>query len=304
MARWHVCALVVSAGALLAAPAAAGADTKPVVKAVAIQGEPVVGATLTASANVTGDPAPLVDYQWLRCNPVAPIGCNPIDGAAGATYVVTGTDLAQRLAVRVRATNAAGSDQMRSEPTAIVTPAPPPPPPPPPPPTPTPTPTPVPTPVPTPAPTPTPTVEPPKADPPTFDQSSGSAIPPVPVGPGLVAVDPPPLLRPFPVVRIKGTLVAGGARVSLLRVRAPSAAIVDVRCAGAGCRLRRRTSGSGRIRPLERFLRAGTRITIRVSEPHRVGKYVRILIRDGSPPRRRDACLLPGGPAPAGCPPR
>ena len=76
-------------------------------------------------------------------------------------------------------------------------------------------------------------------------------------------------LRPFPIVRIKGWLLAGGARVSLLRVTAPRAATVDVRCDGPGCHLRRSMAGSSRIGALERFLRAGTRITIRVSKPHR-----------------------------------
>ena len=75
----------------------------------------------------------------------------------------------------------------------------------------------------------------------------------------------PPYLRPFPVVRVKGTLVAGGARISLLRVRAPSTATVDARCAGPGCRLQRVSFGGGRVHALERYLRAGTRITIRVT---------------------------------------
>jgi hypothetical protein len=117
-----------------------------------------------------------------------------------------------------------------------------------------------------------------------------------------VATRPVRYLRPFPVVRIKGVLVAGGARVSLLRVTAPPTATVDVRCDGPGCHLRSRTAGSGRIAALERFLRAGTRITIRVSKPGVVGKYVRLRIRDGAAPARRDACLLPGSAAPAKCP--
>ena len=53
---------------------------------------------------------------------------------------------------------------------------------------------------------------------------------------------------------------------------------------------------------LERFLRAGTRVTIRVSEPGAIGKYVRFVIRDGSAPKRRDACLAPGGTEPVSCP--
>jgi hypothetical protein len=54
---------------------------------------------------------------------------------------------------------------------------------------------------------------------------------------------------------------------------------------------------------LERFLRAGTRITIRVRRQARIGKYVRFEVRAGRPPARRDACVLPGDPRPVGCPP-
>jgi hypothetical protein len=53
---------------------------------------------------------------------------------------------------------------------------------------------------------------------------------------------------------------------------------------------------------LERFLRAGTRVTIRISKANAIGKYVRLTIRDGSAPKRRDACLLPGEGAPVACP--
>jgi hypothetical protein len=96
--------------------------------------------------------------------------------------------------------------------------------------------------------------------------------------------------------------VRGGALISLLRVRAPSRATVDVRCDGPQCRLRRRSFGSGRIGALERFLRSGTRITIRVSKPNSVGKYVRLVIRDGRAPKRRDACLVPGSGKAVECP--
>ncbi|HTE62058.1 MAG TPA: hypothetical protein VK631_17030, partial [Solirubrobacteraceae bacterium] len=113
---------------------------------------------------------------------------------------------------------------------------------------------------------------------------------------------PPPLLRPFPVVRVKGTLLRDGARISLLRVRAPATATVDVRCNGPRCHLRRRSVGGGRIAALERFLRAGTSITVRVSNPQAVGKYVRLVIREGAAPRRRDACLMPGSDKPVECP--
>jgi hypothetical protein len=97
-------------------------------------------------------------------------------------------------------------------------------------------------------------------------------------------------------------LVDGGAEVTLLRVTAPRGSSVRVRCRRSGCPLRRRTLGVGRIRAFERFLPAGVRITLRVTKPGFIGKHVRILIRDGRPPARRDSCLLPGRKRAVTCP--
>jgi hypothetical protein len=116
------------------------------------------------------------------------------------------------------------------------------------------------------------------------------------------SVSRPLYLRPFPVVRIRGLLVDGGAKVTLLRVTAPQGSSVRVRCRRSGCPLRRRTLGVGRIRAFERFLPAGVRITLRVAKPGFIGKHVRILIRDGRPPARRDSCLLPGRKRAVTCP--
>jgi hypothetical protein len=57
----------------------------------------------------------------------------------------------------------------------------------------------------------------------------------------------------------------------------------------------------GRIRPFERFLPAGLLITIRVTRPSHVGKYVRLFIRSNAAPDRRDSCLLPGRNRPTPC---
>ncbi len=110
------------------------------------------------------------------------------------------------------------------------------------------------------------------------------------------------LMRPFPLVRVKGFLVGKGARITLLRVKAPSTATVDVRCDGPGCRVRRKLFGTSRVSALERYLSAGTRITIRVFRTDAIGKYVRLVIRDGSAPKRRDACLAADNTKPAECP--
>lgn len=285
--------------AMTAFPQAAAGESPPVLALPAIAGVPVVGNTLTASAGATGDPAPTLSYQWVHCAADSG-GCRVIDGATASAFVVGTADLGRRLAVRVRAENTAGADQRRSDPTAVVT-APPPP---------EPTPVPTPTPTPTPEPTPTPTPDPPDPALPTFDQSSPSPARPTddrpsyPPAPVELASERPPFLRPFPVVRIKGTLVPGGARVTRLRIRAPDTARVVVRCARSGCRFFSRSIGGGRVRALERFLPSRTRITVLITRPGMIGKHVEIVIRDDRAPRRRDACLMPGSTRPVQCPAR
>jgi hypothetical protein len=290
--------------AMTAFPPAAAGEIPAALDKPTISGAPLVGETLTASVQVTGEPAPTVEYQWLRCAAKSS-SCEPIGGATNASYSVGDADVDRRLAVRVTATNSTGSAVERSALTAVVT-APLPPEPTP---VPTPEPTPAPTPDPTPAPTPAPTPTPDDEDPPVrFDQVVAPAPTPAVAAPGEPSVagelvdERAPYLRPFPVVRITGTLAPGGARVSRLRIRAPATARVVVRCRGAGCRFFARSTGSGRIRALERFLRSGTRITIRVTRPGRIGKHVAIVIRDGAAPRRRDACLMPGSTEPVRCP--
>jgi hypothetical protein len=108
-------------------------------------------------------------------------------------------------------------------------------------------------------------------------------------------------LWPFPVVRMTGYIFNRGARIVRLSVTAPRGANIDVRCKGPRCPLRRRSFSPGRIRPLERYLRAGVAITIRVTRPGFIGKYTKVVIRSRKPPRRRDACLLPGELRPQPC---
>lgn len=290
-AKWIGSAAVVCAAAAIAMAVPALAHH---IKDVTIAGQPVVGSTLTAVA-VVNDPAALLEYRWQRCATDDKSTCDRIkypDGTplpSSPSYTVSAADRGSHLAVRVVGVVAGVEESGWSPRTGVVTdPAPPPPAPPP-----------------TPGPTPTPPrdrdPDPPKDDN-SFNQSKGPALlspEAVPATPNAEALR---YLRPFPVVRVKGTLVRGGARISLLRIKAPSGATVDARCKGPGCRVRRRSFGTGRIAALERFVRAGTRITIRISKPSAVGKYVRLIIRDGSAPKRRDACLFPGDDAPVGCP--
>jgi len=101
---------------------------------------------------------------------------------------------------------------------------------------------------------------------------------------------------------VRGTVAVRGARIDMLRVSAPRRATVSVTCTGSGCPVRRRIRGAGRIRAFERYLPAGLRITVRVTSPGHLGKYVRLVIRGGKPPFRRDACLLPGDKRAVVCP--
>ena len=117
-----------------------------------------------------------------------------------------------------------------------------------------------------------------------------------------------PLLRPFPVVRLRGTLTRRGARIRLLSVQAPRGARVTVRCTGRSCGKRRsqaalsRSSRSLRFRRFNRYLRAGTMLRVYVTKPGTIGKYVRFTIRKGKPPVRRDSCVVATSRTPSRCP--
>ena len=245
----------------------------PVVDSVVIDGEEVVGATLSATVAVSGDPAPVVELEWRRCDPAKPSRCIAIAGADGSTYVPVVADEGLRLRVRATARNSDGADTKRSAATDPVQPAP---------------------------------AAEEEPDPEPMPQPTPQPFPPdVPPSPttGTPTTPAPRYLRPFPVVRIRGLVARRGAHVTLLRVTAPRRAWVKVRCRGSRCPVRRRTQRPGRVRPFERYLPAGLRIEIRVRRHGLVGKYVRLTIRAGKPPARSDACLVPGSRRPASCPP-
>ncbi len=121
----------------------------------------------------------------------------------------------------------------------------------------------------------------------------------------------PPLMQPFPIVRILGSYGHFGAKIALLSVQAPTNATISVRCKGHGCPVksaRRTASANGEganavsFRRFERRLPAGVTLVVRVSAPGEIGKYTRFAIRRGKPPKRVDACLGPASPAPIACP--
>ena len=291
--QWSLRALAGVVVALaVAAPASAQA---PTLDGVGIAGDPVVGSPLQAVIAGTVDPAAL-SYRWChqrdgradKCSSGRPIGTS-------RTYVPGPGDVGHRLLVRAEADIDTFDVEVMSAPTAPVVATRPPTPPPttPPPPTTTP-------------PLPPPTTTPPlggTVPPPVFGSSGTTPASTAPNSSEPAGIQVPtagsapvllPYLDPFPVVRVRGFVAARGARISLLRVSAPRRATVRIRCVGDGCPIRRRTRHAGRIRALERFLPAGLRITVRVTRPGHVGKYVRLVIRARRPPSRHDACLLPG----------
>ena len=255
------------AGAL-AVTGSAAAATRPALLSVSIQGSAVVGQTLAAAFEAAGDPVTKIEYQWRRCKADKPDDCGDIKDAKAATYTVTPSDLGFRLRVRVKVRNSAGDDEEQSFPTAIVST------------------TPQPSPAPA-APQPAPAAPPPAA----FASSPSPAA----------IAGSPRLLRPFPVVRVAGYIRSHGSRIVLFSVKAPRGASIDVRCKGPRCPLRHRSFRPGRVKPLERYLPAGTAITIRVMRPGFIGTYTHVVIRSRKRPGRQDACVLPGDTRPRPC---
>jgi hypothetical protein len=270
-----------AAAALLLSPAAAlGDDSAPAFTSMpAIKGDAVVGATLAAVAEWTGTPTPLVKYTWRRC-PATGRSCAPIAGATTAQYAVTAHDLGFRLGVTIHLKNKVDpAANEASATTDVVVPAlasgPPPPP------------------------------EDPGSTPEPVTPADGTSFA-EPVAPivGPAVATRVTLLRPFPVVRIRGYFKPGGVRVTLLSVNAPRSAHITARCLGQGCPVRTLSlaSAPARLHPFERFLPAGTVLQVRVTNERSIGKYARFVIRAHSAPLRRDLCLMPGRAKPAACP--
>jgi hypothetical protein len=245
-----------------------------------ITGTAQIGETLVASAMLGSvDPASAA-WQWLRCQADKAGSCKAIPGATADRYWIVDADVGFRLRVTLTVTGADGTaSSERSAATDVVNAAP----------------APVPSPTPTPSPGPTPT---PAGSPSTG--SSGASAAPAPV----TVQARPRLLDPFPVVRVRGVLTRGGARVTLLTVRGPRDVRIFVRCRHGSCPRRRLAvpAAMTRLRPFERALLAGTRLDIKVVRPGWIGKWTVITIRRGAGPRRRDRCLYPGGLRPVRCP--
>lgn len=98
----------------------------------AVTGTARVGQALGVTpASWSGAQPMATSFQWLRCGPVGG-GCEPIESATGATYLLGEIDVDDTIRVRETATNLAGTASSDSDATSVVLgiPVPPPPPPP------------------------------------------------------------------------------------------------------------------------------------------------------------------------------
>jgi hypothetical protein len=262
-------AIAAALAALLVLPAVSAArrDDAPYFTAPPIlQGAAVVGSTLRVVATWSGDPEPTATYRWGRCPP-ATKRCAVIAGATGSSYVATAADVGYRLVAEITLRNAEETlAPVTTPPSGVVVAAPVAPRPP--------------SPVPKPAPAP----------------PAPTTSPPVPIptsAPSRAADAPPAFLRPFPVIRIRGFFARRGARITLLSVRGPRLAKVNVRCSGEGCPVRSLSlrTAETRVHRFERFLRAGILLQIRVTRRGTIGTYTSFLIRSHKAPLRTDRCL-------------
>lgn len=272
---------VMTAALLLLPSVALGDNAAPAfTSGPAIEGNAVVGTTLTAVATWTGLPDPKPTYTWRRC-PATGRSCDPIAGATAAQYVVTADDLGFRIGVTIRLKNKVDAVSAPSVTTDVVVPAS----------------------KASPGPPPPPADPDPTSEPVTPAEGTSFTEPVAPiVGPAVATRAT--LLRPFPVVRIRGYFKSGGVRVTLLSVNAPRSAHITARCVGRGCPVRTLSlaRAPARLRPFERFLPAGTVLQVRVTRAGSIGKYASFVIRARSAPLRRDLCLTPGRAKPAPCP--
>jgi hypothetical protein len=283
-----ITALAVGLGAL--APGAAQAGAPKITKPPTVAGTPQVGETLRAEGAAWNGGKPI--WQWIQCDGTAldDDSCREISGATAMSYVARTADTGKRLRVMLTVRNRDGSAWAISGPSGQVAAA-------------TPPPSPSPSPSPTASPQPPVTATPEQPAP--AQPAPAPLAAPVPAGavlPGAAAS--PTMMRPAPVVRIRGRLSRTGARITLLTVQAPRGATITVRCRGRDCPARRwaRTTVVTRIARFQDDLRAGTRLTISITKPGRIGKHTTISVRRGKAPLRRDRCLMPGSRKPVRCP--
>jgi len=116
----------------------------------------------------------------------------------------------------------------------------------------------------------------------------------------------PPLLSPFPFVRLGGSVTGARTRINVLSIRAPVCSRATVLCQGEDCPFRRRTKftsrGPTRFRAAERSFLAGTTLKILIAKRDRIGKLTQFRLRANRAPKRVDRCLRFGSTRGSPCP--
>jgi hypothetical protein len=170
----------------------------------------------------------------------------------------------------------------------------------------TPTPTPTPTPTAEPAVQPAPLTEPAAAPAPVAQPLPAVLAPETAATSGKKPAAKPKMIRPYPTIRISGSLTKTGANVALLTVKAPKGVRITLSCTGRSCPLREVAQATAlwHIPQFERELRAGTKLTITVTKSGYITKVTTITIRRGKGPARTDRCQLPGETRLIACPKR
>jgi hypothetical protein len=283
LSRWSAAAAGVIASLGLAGPAAA--QQRPFVSQPPVTtGDPIVGSVLTSSGGQAGGPrGTTYGRGWLRCaNPTDERSCQLIGSASNtSTYTLTERDLGRYMRSALYAfTDWRNVTWKMSAATAVVTsPAPPPPPP---------------APEPTPPPAPVEAV----AQPLPTEQAAAA-----PAAPQTAAKR----MRPFPVVRLSGVLTTNGAQITRLAIKAPRGARITIRCSASTSCPKRSVKRAARgkwidVPSLQKYLRAGTRLSITVSRKGYISKVTTLRIRKGKSPLRSDRCRVPGAASTSSCP--
>lgn len=116
----------------------------------------------------------------------------------------------------------------------------------------------------------------------------------------------PPLLGPFPVIRLSGSVTGAVTRINVLSVRAPVCSRATVLCTGEDCPFRRVTKLTGRgptrFPEAKRRLFAGTTVKVVVTKRDRIGKLTRFRFRANRAPKRQDRCVRFGSTRGIPCP--
>jgi hypothetical protein len=264
----------------LAGPAVAATVTEIPV----ISGDPGLYSELSATPGAWTPAGADPSYAWLRCGADGE-NCTPIDGACSLTYKTDDPDLGNTLRIRLTVVESGGPTATeQSAPTLVI--------------------------------------ERKPYSIPTGEVPPDTCTKVTPTGPNTGSFDsgtepqpqPGPIpvpgegltdfIRPFPVIRIAGRFTRRYTKVTRVSVRAPRGVRIGVACRGRGCAYRRRALAARvrRVSSLQRRYRPGAVLEIRVTQPERIGKYVRVRIRSGRAPRRIDRCLLPTKKRPVRCP--